>query len=700
MGGRKQITVLVAAGLVAVGLAMTAQSGWAAGQSGSSSGTRQPAPTTWSNKSTVRPSSSALWDRSTPAAPSSSSGSSGSSSSSAPAVAKPAPGGTAAAISSGGYTKPAPAPTPAPTPATPVAPATSSTTTPSPAMPMASPVIQTPAQPVGVIPSSGGYTKPALPGTSPSTAAAPAVASAAVVGTAAVAGTAVTSGQPSSGGYTKPILAATPAPAPAPAPVAGQSSGTAPQPVAAAAGATPPRSGLDRAANRQVASESMQRYRNEQERFATPAQGTFTGTSDYTKSSLYRNQAGRYQSYDAVYNERDTWRTSHPWQPPAYTYRSAPSFGMWDAMFWWMVLDKLSQPGYASAAYHNAGDPGYQAWRREADRMGQDNIELRAKLASLDAKVGELKGQPVKPGTLPEGIPAGVALAPAVTVAPREKGLLVMGTGNASGNYYPFCHGGTGMRGLRGYIEDTKVECRETNGSVENLEGLVRGDFDAIMIQADVFHEWTEQHPGVRVDALKATIYQEYVQMLANKVAKVEQITDLDPAKHTIYLVGSGASKTWDNFATLDKRYAAFDAAEKVRRVSSDPQILEVVVANPNAVMMFVSGLNSDLLRKANDRYGDKLQMVLVNDGRLEAAKDRTGHSLYAFAKIRSGIYPKLQQSRWFGLTSAVPSLSVGAVFVLSEQWVLANGVKALSRVEEALWKSMPEIEKKVGTGG
>jgi TRAP-type uncharacterized transport system substrate-binding protein len=638
------LTRAAVAAAVAVGIGLGIGGG--AGLSGDASAASatagsKPVPV-WQSKSTQPHTSTALWDRSVP--------------SSRPPAA------------SGGYAKPATG--------SGFGPAGGNTSPPPPAASVA---------------GSGGYSKPAPGGGSAGTAASananptPAPAVGAPPPTASVAG---------SGGYTKPSLAGIAAPA-----VAGAAAVAGAEATPAGGPVRPPAGGFDRGAERQLASQSLARYQAEQQRFSAPPQGTLTGASDYARNPLYTGAAGRYQSYDQAYAARDSYRNSHPWAPPAYAYRSAPSFGMWDALFWWMVLDKITEPSHAAAAYNNANDPGFQAWRREADRQAADNAELKAKLDAMDAKLASMQGQPRKPGTLPEGVPAAVALAPEVAVAPRGATALVMGTGSRSGYYYPFCQGEEGVRGLRGTLPGIAVECRVTDGSGENLDGLAAGNFDAVMVQSDLFGNWLSQHPGIHLDALKATIYQEYVQMLANTQAGVGRIGDLDPKRHVIYLVGSGAQKTWDGFTAVDSRYAEFDQAGRVRRVSSEPAVLDAVAANPDAVMMFISGLKSDLLRQANDRFGDRLTMVLVDDHRFEDVVDTTGHPLYAYARIPGGVYPRLQRRRWFGLTTSVPSLTVGAVFILSEHWVAENGVANLSKVEDALWHVIPEIERKVGAG-
>ncbi len=531
--------------------------------------------------------------------------------------------------------------------------------------------------------TSGGYAKPGA-GAAPASSSASSSISPSTPSSAPSSIPISGAGVSSSGGYSKP----------------GGSSQPFAAHVPAASAAQAPSGGFDRGAERQLSSQSYNRYKTEQDRFKAPAQGTLTGSSDYAHNPLYGANAGRYRNYDQAYSERDVWRNSHPWAPSPFAFRSAPSFGMWDALFWWMVLDKITEPSHAAAAYHNSNDPGFQAWRSEANRMAADNAELKAKLDLMDAKLTTMQGQPQKPGTLPDGVPASVALAPAVMVAGggNDKAL-VMGTGGEAGSYYPFCQGAGAMRGLRGNLQDFEVECKVTNGSVENLDGLAAGTFDAILVQADVFNQWLGKHSGARIDALKSTVYQEFVQILANKQAKVERIGDLDPKRHWLYLVGSGAQKTWDSFSAIDLRYAEFDRVGRLRRVPNDPQVLATVAENPDAVIVFVSGVNTEFLRIANDRYGDKLTMALVDDNHLASVLDRTGHSIYEVSKIPGKLYPKLQKSRWFGLDTSVPTLSVGAVFILSERWVASHGVAGLTKVEDALWRTIPEIEKKVGAG-
>jgi hypothetical protein len=84
---------------------------------------------------------------------------------------------------------------------------------------------------------------------------------------------------------------------------------------------------------------------------------------------------------------------------------------MWDAMFVWYLLNTLSQPGHADFFHHHAADPGYTAWRAEADRLAAADPSVRQKLADLDARVTAMQEKPRSTDYLPPDTPRTIALA-------------------------------------------------------------------------------------------------------------------------------------------------------------------------------------------------------------------------------------------------------------------------------------------------
>jgi hypothetical protein len=149
------------------------------------------------------------------------------------------------------------------------------------------------------------------------------------------------------------------------------------------------------------------------------------------------------QSYDSWSSQRTTYYGGHGWSAPVYVYHSQPRFGMWDAMWMWFMLDTLTRPGHGAFFYNHANDPGYQEWRREADRLAKDNADLRAKLNALDADVKTHEGKPRDPNYIPPDGNRQVALSSAHVVQPSSSFpwgivislLLLAGVGTAAYMY-------------------------------------------------------------------------------------------------------------------------------------------------------------------------------------------------------------------------------------------------------------------------
>jgi hypothetical protein len=80
-------------------------------------------------------------------------------------------------------------------------------------------------------------------------------------------------------------------------------------------------------------------------------------------------------------------------------------------MFVWYLLNTLSQPGHADFFHHHATDPGYNAWRAEADRLAAADPSVRQKLAELDARLAAMQDKPRSRDYVPPDTPSGIALA-------------------------------------------------------------------------------------------------------------------------------------------------------------------------------------------------------------------------------------------------------------------------------------------------
>lgn len=205
------------------------------------------------------------------------------------------------------------------------------------------------------------------------------------------------SGSASSGGYTRP-----------------RSSGTV---------APPPPSAGDSAISRQGSAEALNRYRTPPPSAPVPAPAPRSPSSSRSSSSSPPPSGGwsggsaggfRYPAPPRTPSARppaarpDLYR-GYGWTAPAYALNGPRRFGIWDGLFLWFMLDTLTRPGHAAFFHDNADDPGYRAWRAEAEAQARSDPQVREKLAVLDASLAQQAGSPREPGRLPPDIPAEVA---------------------------------------------------------------------------------------------------------------------------------------------------------------------------------------------------------------------------------------------------------------------------------------------------
>lgn len=438
-----------------------------------------------------------------------------------------------------------------------------------------------------------------------------------------------------------------------------------------------------KAVQRKTANKSVAKHRAETSKFARGKSPTAaTSASTYNKNPIATRARSRPITYDRYYSNRSAYYGRVGYVPGIWVGRSYSSFGMYDSLFMWSMLSNANSRMY----YHHRRDPGFQEWRREADRMSRDNADLRAQLAALDAKVANVSG-PIDPNYMPEGVDPAIALSAEVVASATGELKVTMGTGGINGNYFAFCNS------IKRNAGDLKVDCKNTNGSLGNLQGLVDGTFGAIMVQSDVLNEYLRQNPNVKIDALQSDIYPEVVYLIVNKRSGIDSIGDLEPRKHRLYYAGSGATKTMQGFARQDNDYV--EIYRSGTQVNADVDTLRMVANNPNGAMLYVCGLNCGLIQMANDMFGDQLQMAAVDDGDFNDAEDQFGNDIYNFVEIPR-IYENLMPSTWI-MSDSIETLAVSAIFVLSKEWAEEKGMKGLSALEAALWPAIKEIQRKVG---
>jgi hypothetical protein len=233
----------------------------------------------------------------------------------------------------------------------------------------------------------------------------------------------------SSGGYSRPSMPSPsrrPSMSPSYSPRTPSTSGGYSRPSAPSGDWAPRRpstsSGGDAAISRRQSVDALRDYRAQQDRLRQDQQRYERApvAVDAPPPSTAGGRTWRYQRYDRYddwQRDRGDYYRSRGWSPPPYAYRSSPSFGVWDGLLLWFLLDNLSRPGSLDFFHNHQNDPGYAAWRSEAERLSRDNADLRAKLQNLDTGLADRDGQPRDPTYLPPGIQPAAAMAPQYAVA-------------------------------------------------------------------------------------------------------------------------------------------------------------------------------------------------------------------------------------------------------------------------------------------
>ena len=125
---------------------------------------------------------------------------------------------------------------------------------------------------------------------------------------------------------------------------------------------------------------------------------------------------------------RDTWGGGGylPNRFPPYVARSQRNYGMWDAAFLWGLLESLSRPGHAEFFHNYQDDPGYRAWRAQAEADALNDPVLRQKLDDLDRRLASMQNQPRLPSYLPPDITPEEAVAASANESEKSSGGLLL----------------------------------------------------------------------------------------------------------------------------------------------------------------------------------------------------------------------------------------------------------------------------------
>jgi hypothetical protein len=170
---------------------------------------------------------------------------------------------------------------------------------------------------------------------------------------------------------------------------------------------------MNRSFSKQESAKAYDDYKAQQNKFRMGSgSGSYTpGGRERSTIDSVRSRVS-YTSSTDYYARRTVFYDSYHWSPPIYVYNSYGSFGIWDSMMLWFMLDHIQDQQYAAMYYNHRDDPGMQQFRKEVDRLSAENADLKEKVKALDDSTRSFEQRGVKPD--PSYVPedaAGVALA-------------------------------------------------------------------------------------------------------------------------------------------------------------------------------------------------------------------------------------------------------------------------------------------------
>ncbi len=283
------------------------------------------------------------------------------------------------------------------------------------------------------------------------------------------------------------------------------------------------------------------------------------------------------------------------------------------------------------------------------------------------------------------GLFTGLAMIALASTAYAESPVANMCTGGKAGNY--FYAGKTIAGNAQGGLS---INVMETQGSIDNLKRLERGECDFAIVQQDALNIYKSDNPssGMTLETL-TSLYKEYAHLVCNKDIGGDSITDLTP-KNKILTgpLGSGSYVTWRGFATADKEYAQIATGPETGPVA----LLKIKGGTEAQCILFVTGLNSAPIKELDKNSAGKLTLMEIDDGSLDNLKDEKGEKIYKFAKIPSGMYPKLTGNSF----SDWDTVTVDAIVVVNTNWI-NNNPSGFGTLAEALVASENSIRQHMG---
>jgi len=312
-------------------------------------------------------------------------------------------------------------------------------------------------------------------------------------------------------------------------------------------------------------------------------------------------------------------------------------------------------------------EPSFQSWRSDANQLcAQGNQEVCNKLKDLDKEVASLKASGVKQDStyITEGVDPGIYLSDNIKY--DDIGEIKICTGTVTSDYSRFA---------TQLATATKLKIKNvySNGSLDNLTKLARGECDMAFTQEDAM---SASNDLVKVFSLDKP---EQTMLICNDGSDVKTVADLSD-KHTIYIGNdqSGSHYTYDELVI--KKVGGFG---KTKVDDTKPVIAAANIVsekdNKNSCLFTVDTFDAPFVRQMAET---KSAYFVAFDTDVVNGYVRS----YIDDNALNDVYKNLTQDKYKSWAAfwnkGTPVLSVPPVLVTTSSWSQNNPIVLYDIIE------------------
>ena len=279
-----------------------------------------------------------------------------------------------------------------------------------------------------------------------------------------------------------------------------------------------------------------------------------------------------------------------------------------------------------------------------------------------------------------------------------EERHITIGTGGATGVYYPV--GGAICRMINEHTQDHGIRCtvERTDGSIENINSIRSGKFDLGVVQSDwQYHayegssKFSEQGPFKDLRAV-FSLYPEAATVVARRDTGIRNLQDLKGSRVNIGNPGSGTRFTWDILAQ-ELGWAPSDLAA-ASELTSD-KLAKAICHNKVDAYFWLVGHPSGI---AMETFVS-CDAVLVDVSGPAVERLLESHPYYAEVVIPGGMYSgNPEDVETFGvLATIVSSTTTSPDIIFEVTRVVFDNIETFKKFHPAL--SALETEKMIQEG-